>query len=659
MKIRFSLLGLASTITLGLIFGFAQPSWASGDYYANADSADKSDVNSCRSKAAPCATIGGAINKILESATPQNSTIHAKGTFTEGVAVNHPDLEGLTLTWLNEGTRPVIDGTGETGGIIISGVDQVSIKHMEVHGAQSYGIYAYGASDTHTQNVTIQDCIVRDLNTEASAHYGIYISYVDDALIKGNTIRSFDTVGLNENAYTANTGIYVLRSDRPQIINNTIRDISADLTFSEEDSYVYPIVSGIYVYEADEALIQNNEIKDLITRGTQSATTGYLYMYTYGIYLNNSLHSTISKNTIRRIKALATSTADEVTPYAYVYGIYMGLTDDTLISRNKILNPKSSVQVLDDESGQALFYGIFTDMIGQVNITRNTVSDASAVGVNGDVNASIYGMYINDVEQPYIAYNRLLDLASEAQGTGHTTTYAMRIADSPQTDIVNNRIENFTATVASEEAQNDSLGMYIDYNSSADILNNLIYFTTSTTQNNIDGIVVDSAQADPVRVFHNTMHNLRTCLQVDNGGTLLFENNICNLSTSGAYGVQVDTDVFDLTGFTSNNNIFYNSAEPVLMNDIEVGILNWSDWKSGIYNQDKKSIKKDPQLTVVDPTKKGYLHLTTTSPAIDAGDADIKFGNDGVMNTLLRKDWDNQTRPQGSNYDIGADEFTL
>lgn len=659
MKFRFSLLGL-TTVTAFAVFGFAQPSWASGDYYVNADSANKSDDNSCRSTAAPCATLNGVLDKILASATPQNSTVHAKGTFTESVLITDADLEGLTLTWLNTGTKPVVNGAGEQEVILISSVDNVSIKHFNLQGGQSYGIYAYGGADTHVQNLTIQDCVIHDMDADTTAHYGIFINYVDDAVIKGNTIHSIGNTNINEDEYADATGIYVLRSDRPRVINNTVRDITVEVTFTDENSYVYPFVSGIYVYEADSAVVKNNQIKDIVAIGTQSYAGGYAYSYTYGIYLYNSLHSTISRNTLRRPRAKAISDTDGVTPYAYFYGIFAGLTDDTVISRNKILTPSVSTQVLDDEGGQVLFYGIYTDSIGQVNVTRNTIRNASATALNGGANVSLYGLYINDVEQPYIAYNRLIDLDSSAEGTGGATTYAMRISDSPRTDIVHNRIEDFTASVAADDATNDSLGIYIDYNSSADILNNLIYFTTSATQHNIDGIVVDSAQADPVRILHNTLRNMRTCLQVDNGGTLEFENNICALSTSGAYGVQIDGEAYDLaSGFISNYNLFYNSAENILMNDTAVGILSWADWRSGEYKQDKQSLRQNPQLNVSDSTKAGYLHLKADSPAINTGDPDVDFGNDAVMNSALGLDWDRDVRPQGSTYDIGADEFTL
>ncbi|MEK7540542.1 MAG: right-handed parallel beta-helix repeat-containing protein [Patescibacteria group bacterium] len=660
MKIRLSLISLATGSAFVLLFGLVQPSWASGDYYVNANSADKSDDNSCRSTSAPCASLNGVISKILESATPQNSTVYAQGTFTESVLIGDTELEGLTLTWMNKGTRPVVNAAGEQMVIIISFVDNVSIKHFDLQGSQNYGIYAYGSSDTHIQNLTIQDCIIHDLDADTTAHYGILINSVDDALIKENTIHSIGSTNTNADIYATAYAIYVQRSDRPHVINNMIRDFTVDVTFTEENSYVYPLVSGVYVYEADGALIKNNEIKDIVSKATQSYASGYLYSFTYGIFLQNSLHSTISRNTLRRPKIRAVSNADGTTPYAYLYGIYAILTDDTVISRNKILNPSVSAQVLDDEGSQAYFYGIFTDSIGQVNVTRNTIRDASAKAINGSGSPVLYGLYINDVEQPYVANNRLIDLETSAEGTGGATTYAMRISDSPMTDIVHNRIENFTAAVTADDANNDSLGIYIDYNSSADILNNLIYFTESATQHNIDGIVVDSAQADPVRIFHNTMLNMRTCLQVENGAVLEFENNLCALSTSGAYGVQIDGDAYDLaSGFISNYNLFYNSAEEVLMNDLAVGILSWSDWRSGEYKQDKKSVKQNPQLNVSDPTKKGYLHLKADSPAMNAGDADVNFGTDAVMNGLLGADWDNQVRPKGATYDIGADEFTL
>lgn len=159
---------LSFSILIGL--GLAAPALASGDYYVNADSAAKSDDNACLSKSAPCATLGGVIGQILASAHPEDSTIYAKGNFDEQLDISDSALEGLTVTWLEQGVHPVINGVGLNYGVSVYQVDGVSLKHLNVIGSNYASIYVNGGSSSHIRGVNIENCTVESADADATSH---------------------------------------------------------------------------------------------------------------------------------------------------------------------------------------------------------------------------------------------------------------------------------------------------------------------------------------------------------------------------------------------------------------------------------------------------------------------------------------------------------
>lgn len=646
---------LSFSILIGL--GLAAPALASGDYYVNADSAAKSDDNACLSKSAPCATLGGVIGQILASAHPEDSTIYAKGNFDEQLDISDSALEGLTVTWLEQGVQPVINGAGLNYGVSVYQVDGVSLKHLNVIGSNYASIYVYGGSSSHIRRVNIENCTVESADADATSHTGIYVSFTDDVVVKGNRVKEIGSVSTNLDAFPDTTGIHVLEANRVQIINNHVHDFVADTTFTDEVSYTYAFVSGIYVYKADEVTIKGNQIKDLVANATNGYSSGTSYAYAYAVYAYDVFHSSISRNTIRRVQANAVGVEDSVTSTASTAGLYVTSLDEVSISHNKILNSQASTTVQDTEGGQAIIYGLYMDTSGDIGLTHNKVRHVSATVNNGAGVANTFGLVVNDIQQLGVVHNVFTDITAVSHGTNTAETVGMKFINAPETNVANNRLGDFTAG-GEATTENNSYGIILDYNSHGDILNNFIYFTDADMQSTIDGIQVNSVQADPVHIFHNTMNNLRTCLDIADAAVLEFENNICQLNTSGSFGVSVDSEEYDLTQLISNYNIFYNSVEPVQMNDTATGVMSFSDWKSGDYLQDGNSLKQNPKLNVSDPAKKGYLHLKSGSPAIEAGMTSLDFDEDDEMNQRLLKDWDNDPRPTFSSPDVGADEVT-
>lgn len=643
-----------------LVFSlYAAPTWAAGNYYVNANNVNKDDNNSCRTKSAPCATMAGVITKILDSSNPADSTILARGTFTEQVDINDPDLDGLTINWLRQGHKPVIDATGNSYGIYVSAVDDVTINHVIVKQANSYGIFFSGSSNSHIQGGTVKRSRVHDLSNTTTSHYGIYFSRVDDGLISRNHIDHIGSNSTNLDTYPDSYGILVTNSNRPYILHNTVRDFSVTTTYTDETSYTYAIVEGIYVYEADQAQVKYNVIKDLSASSNNDFTSGYTYAYGYGIYFYNCLNSLFSGNVIRRMSAESSASQDGVTATAYNYGIYGSGSDGVTFRHNTLVGNTASSGVMDDESNSSGIYGLYADGFGNVNIIHNIVKNNTATSTNGSGSTKIYAIILNDLSAPLVQNNIVKNNTANTLQDGNASSFGIYLTDAAQANLIHNRLSNFIANINDSTYTAQSVGITLGYDASADVLNNLVYFTSPLVKDDITGVSVLSAQADPVRALFNTFSNMRTCLNITEASEIDFQNNVCRLGTSGAFGISLDSDEYDVSQLTSDYNIFFNSEEPLLMNDDATGTLAFSDWKSGQYDQDQNSLKSNPLLRLAHPNKRGYLHLKPSSLAINAGTNAADFGGDDLMNALLLLDWDKDARPQGATVDIGADEFTL
>jgi len=228
----------------------------------------------------------------------------------------------------------------------------------------------------------------------------------------------------------------------------------------------------------------------------------------------------------------------------------------------------------------------------------------------------------------------------------------------PGVNIYHNRLRDFTASTTAVNTTSTSTGIHVTYSTSADIVNNFIYFTNPTVQSSIDGIYVESEQSSPVHVYQNTLHNMLICFDLDYSVSTFIKNNICRMGVDTAYGIEVTTDNYDISTLNSNFNLFYNAAAPVRFNDESSGTLTYEDWKTGVYKMDKKSNEADPKLKLNNPTNlKTYLHLKKTSPAINKGKKNITFTKDDVMSAQILLDWDGYTRVKRP--DIGADELKV
>lgn len=652
-SVRCNVFLMIAVAFLGLLF--AVPSNASGTYYANADDPAALDTNSCRTADNACLTMNGAIAKILESANPQNSTLLAAGTFAESVTITDASVHGLTISWLNNGTRPVIDATGENYALYIYGVDDVTVDHLDITGAAVAGVYGYGLSGNHTEKMTIRDVIVHDL-APSTGSYGIFVMSVDDVLVKNSVVQNIGSTTVDTYSTIYNYGIYVQSSDDVRLMNNTIRDMVTSNTNSIAIGSVYLQAYGIYVNESDRLTVRNNTIRNISITGSTSAVP--IYIYQYGMSIGSTSQATVRDNTLDGIDSSATTTAADQYVYGITTGLQLSAAMNVRLNRNTLTDSTTTVSAPVAETAYGSFTGFGISGLDDISITRNTIKDIAVITASGTGTNSMLGLSVGDVQRAVLHHNTIKNIIANHDGDGSASAVAVRLSDAPDANVYRNRIVDFTANRGTAAANTDnSTGIEVGYNSAADLLNNMIYFTTASTQSGTDGIAVLSSQATPVRIFHNTLHNLLTCLDVDYAGMVKFVNNVCSLGSGGGYGVEVSSDSYNMNQIKSNSNSFYNSAAPMTFNDTDQGTLTYSDWKSGVYLQDKKSITKNPQLNTDNPNAKNYLHIKKGSPLVNKGNATVSFGSDTAMNTLLEQDWDSKARPHGKKPDIGADEL--
>lgn len=182
----------------------------------------------------------------------------------------------------------------------------------------------------------------------------------------------------------------------------------------------------------------------------------------------------------------------------------------------------------------------------------------------------------------------------------------------------------------------------LDGTHEAVVQNNLLYNNHSSGIALFKGDAATGAKNNVI--VNNTLVmavDARWAININSGstGNKLYNNILFNNSaTKGS----ITIDASSLTGFVSNNNVLVNRFSADGGDDI----ISLADWQ-GTVGQDSRSFISTSTATFVSATTNDY-HLDQNSTAIDAGTAIKAPAND----------LEDNPRPTGSGYEIGAYEYS-
>src|SRR6185437_11818278 len=327
------------------------------------------------------------------------------------------------------------------------------------------------------------------------------------------------------------------------------------------------------------------------------------------------------------------------------------------------------------------------------------VTTVSSEGTNAslaDINVESTGWYVIE--------------GFDVESDGSAQRAGIRVASSSNTQVLNNTVNKAFIGVFVSGSDNvlvqgntcsystDQHGIYV-----SDDTQNCVIRSNTLFGNNWDGLHMNALNGQPNNgalvednviygnglsgmdlegvtnatyrnniIYNNTKHGI-TLHNQDQANTPpatgnVFENN--TIVANGMFGVQMQSggntantffnNIFLQTGSMTYGSIGINGSATGLVSDYNVVVNSFStdvgntqitlaQWQSTTA-QDKHSIIATASQLFVNPAGNDF-HLKSTSPAVDAGIGAL--GGASAPTT----DFDANSRPQGSGYDIGAYEL--
>jgi hypothetical protein len=175
---------------------------------------------------------------------------------------------------------------------------------------------------------------------------------------------------------------------------------------------------------------------------------------------------------------------------------------------------------------------------------------------------------------------------------------------------------------------------------------------------NIDGAAVSIRHANPLYIVANTITSSQVGIYNNGGGAVFYAyDNV--ISGVGRAHLHYNT------GSTREvrNNLFWNGDGKAAMttggddNPVIRGLSLWPTSSGAL-----SCVEADPLLVSENPASPGFLRLSATSPAVDAGTSadrvqELLTRFQSVFGAVLDFDFARTPRPQGLAWDIGAFEY--
>jgi uncharacterized repeat protein (TIGR01451 family) len=629
----------ASAILLALL-------WLLSDTPATA--APAAELHVCPGGPPTCdyATVQAAVDAanpgdVIKVATGVYTGVQARAGITQVVYISKTVTVrgGYTTTiWTNPdpvSNPTTLDAQGLGRVLVISGSITPTLEGLRITGGDASGLGGGGTRDdagggvyVYTATATISGCVIysNTASTTGNARGGGLYLQDSASILQGNTVVS--NVASVEHSGEGG-GLYLASSD-VVFQSNTVRENIASSAFMNLDGFG----GGLYLYNSNATLRGNSIISNTSNTSLDTMSNGG----GGGLYLRYS-NATLENNAVQGNMASARNHGEGG-------GLYLRYSNAMLVG-NTVQGNIASADWVGEGGGLYLSHSDAT--LVDNTVVSNTASSADAGGGGG---LSLYS------SAPTLQGNTIQGNIASTADQGFGGGLFLFRADAT---LVGNTIQANTASSANDGSGG---GLFLS-RSDATIQSNIIISNTATLHPAFagrgGGLLINCG--NPFTLTNNFIannHAMGFTTGGANGGGLLVEctsgtptsgfllhNTIANNQVEGVYVRQYITLTF------SNTIIAGHSGVGLIVSSHSTATLEGTLWHnnerntygSGTILAGEVNIYDDPAF--VNPATLDY-HLGPDSPAIDAG-----------ISTGVKDDIDGDQRPQGTGYDIGADELPV
>ncbi|MCP4538623.1 MAG: hypothetical protein GY832_15930, partial [Chloroflexi bacterium] len=470
------------------------------------------------------------------------------------------------------------------------------------------GIFAWGDFSGTAVGVTIRNCMIVNNSGAVSSGGGVNIKNRNNSTIANNTVQG-------NRAYRGG-GISISESDNVIVSDNVVAENTA---YGQQ-------AGGIYLVSTDGARLISNQV---YSNTASESGGGIEARFSENVYL---IGNTVHDNVASQYKYGVGGGVD-------LFGILEGYTVQNNIIYNNIATIYTGQGDYDTGIGGGLYLNDTENGIVVGNIITGNVASQNFRGTGGGL--SIYSSDNVRLERNLIQGN----VATPNSDSGPLSTGGgVRISlGSPNVTLSNN-------IIVGNQAPAGGGGVIVIGNSNSPVESTFLHNTIADNKMSSSSVwqitapdgyelLPGAASAPPTGPQFAELRMLAE-------STVPAQRHLDAVMLAGAQGILVAPySTFNgvnnlISGHTLGISVTNASLSTVTM-DHTLWYNNTTDYSSGVTHTNDRS--GDPLF--VDPAAWDF-HIGSGSVAIDQG-----------TSAGVTSDWDGDTRPQGSGYDIGADEY--